>query len=697
MQLPGPDTSVVELRVPGADPPSPEAVVGGAATVDVAGDGVGRLLRPADRLLRPAPGPVLSTTGRTVPRTVEGYSWSAMAPGRTARVCWALLLPFTLVNAAHWMLPSGRWTRSMRTLLRTVALLLTMMFAAQLTLAGQQLPAARGVTGALPVITAVIVVVIAMHRLAIVRWSAPVTGGDDTGAGVALTGDPDAAGLRALHTATALATVAVLAASDLGLRWLPHPASIVTGIGVLLAATVTLTALLLLPAARAAAPRWRQLPRELRPWAGGWAAAPVLVSAGLLGTGLGAALAFAAQGLAGPGLAVSSAVPLPSWYRPLLQGWGAAGLLVLATSALVAVAALALPMRRGATPAELRMLHDGEMPHGVPGAWRRVALLHRHGHRLVAGATAALLPACVLGWLGAAAGLVAEGPVPDGLVVTGLIVLAAVVALAAAGPLRHAGGTSRIAVVLELMSCWPRGSHPIVPPCPAPKAVPDLVARAETHLADPGARVVLAGQGYGAVLATAAAVQLVHRLSTADRERLGLLTAGAPLQWAYARGFPDVLPHDAAAALAGALQGRWRALCRGTDPAGSATTTWRRQVFDQRLLGTGLRADGTAGALPVARRGTHGAVVLGGEHWLPDPQRGPVEGRRWHSGVLGEADYPSDPEWDAAVALAAGLVTPAPTTPPTARQRRRPVMRTPATNPTRASSPFRSAGAARNL
>lgn len=661
MPLPGPDTYVVELRVPGTASPSPEAVVGGMAAVDVAGDGVGRLLRPADRLLRPAPGPVLSTGGRPVPRTIEGYCWAAMPPRGVARVGWALLLPFTMANAAHWMLPPGNSAGlgvSLRTLLRVCALLLTMMLAAQLTIAGQQLPLARGLPGLLPAVVAVL----AMHRLSRVRWTAPAVESGGTGIGAGLTGDPDAAALRALHTTAALATVTMLAAGGLGVgpRWLPAPTTTVTAVGVLLAATVTLAALLLVPAARAAAPRWRTLPRGLRPWVGGWTAAPVLALAGLLGAGLGAGLTLAARELAGPG-----GWPLPTWYRPLLEGWGATAVLLV-----VAAPALALRvrsrLRHDGTAPELRALHGAAIPEGVPAAWRRAAVLHRAGHRLMVGTTGLLVLACGLTSLGSIDGpvgidTVAGGLITDGLVVIGLVALAtAAVAVAAATT-----GTSRLAIVLELLSCWPRESHPMVPPCPALKAVPELVARAETHLADPGARVVLAGQGYGSVLATVAATRLTQRLSSNDRERLGLVTAGAPLQWAYARAFPAVVPPQAAAGLAGALQGRWRAMCRGTDPGGSAVTTWSRQLFDDRLLGAGLRPDGTSGALPAARQGTHGALVLGGDHWLPDPQHGPVGGRRWRAGVLGAADYTCDPEWEAAVALAAGLVTTVATSHPT--------------------------------
>src|SRR5687768_15164232 len=82
---PGPDTRVVELRVHGVMGTPPEALVSAAAAVDVAGDGVGRIVQPADRLLRPAPGPMLRAEGQSIPRTVEGYSWGGMTSGGAAK------------------------------------------------------------------------------------------------------------------------------------------------------------------------------------------------------------------------------------------------------------------------------------------------------------------------------------------------------------------------------------------------------------------------------------------------------------------------------------------------------------------------------------------------------------------------------------------------------------------------------------
>src|SRR6202012_1693364 len=103
--IPGPDTRVIELRIHGVRTTSPESLVDAVAAVDVAGDGAGRVVRPADRLRRPAPGPVLNADGRPLPRTLEGYVWGGLTSGGAAKAVWALLFPFSLANVSSWMLP----------------------------------------------------------------------------------------------------------------------------------------------------------------------------------------------------------------------------------------------------------------------------------------------------------------------------------------------------------------------------------------------------------------------------------------------------------------------------------------------------------------------------------------------------------------------------------------------------------------
>jgi hypothetical protein len=147
----GAGTRVVELRVHGVMGTDAATLVTSVAAVDVAGDGVGRVVRPADRLLRPAPGPVLRAEGRSVPRVLEGYVWGAMTSGGWAKAAWALLFPFSLANMAHWMLPPlpagtrlGRPLLALnRALVRLAALLLTALMVTQLSVISVDLVATQ--------------------------------------------------------------------------------------------------------------------------------------------------------------------------------------------------------------------------------------------------------------------------------------------------------------------------------------------------------------------------------------------------------------------------------------------------------------------------------------------------------------------------------------------------------------------------
>jgi len=728
----GADTKVVELRVHGVPGNTPEALVDAVAAVDVAGDGVGRIVRPADRLRRPAPGPVLRTGTGPVPRIIEGYLWGDMTSGGLAKAAWALLLPFSLVNMAQWMLPPmsdrgvlGRalgW--SLRALVRLAALTLTMLMITQVAVISldliaqqwldrvDQLSAVRGPIGVLPVIG----VTGALHLLSAVDWrvsaSARTGFGRQSPLGSRVVADPNAPALHAVHFTAALGIVAVLAtggpfrpavsgavtvvwvssmtliglsvlitvlldAPDEG-RWFRPPlrramagAALVVAVAAavfvplpggnhhlagtdptvqavaaVLAAICVVFSLLLIPAALLSRRGWAMLPVTLRPWAGGWMAAPVLVIAGLLGGGFGAGVAITVQ------QAVRDVpLQLPEGYRYVTLLWGASAVLV-AVAAIVG-AAVVLMTRRG-IGAELTLLHENRPRDAqlAASAWRRAELGHRHLHHLVLGLAVVLSVGAVLSlalqlpdfalpaWAQPLSGL---GVTALGALAIGLL---RIVYLASNRPdtARHLG------VLADLACFWPRDAHPIVPPCYALKVVPEVVARAAQHLADPSTRVVLTGHSQGSVLMAVAAARLLDTLPAADQERVGLVTAGSPLQWAYSRAFPAVLAHSSLAQLSDRLGERWRSLCRGTDPLGGAVTTWGRQVFHGKLLGIGF-----TGPLPPATRGRNGALVLGNEHWLPDPQAGPVPGRQWHPGVLRHRDYTSDPEWDRAVALAAGL------------------------------------------
>ncbi|HEY3610175.1 MAG TPA: hypothetical protein VGL06_21925 [Pseudonocardiaceae bacterium] len=768
MLIPGPDTRVVELRVHGIQGTTPAALVDAVAAVDVAGDGAGRIVRPADRLRRPAPGAVLKADGRPLARTLEGYVWSGLTSGGWARAIRALLFPFSLANVSSWMLPpvpSGNRVAAglgmcCRALLRLAGVLLTVLLVVQLTAVSLDLVATqclapgtrclgvvpgwlragaaiRPIVGIVPLLLMVRV----LGGVSRVNWTAAADqpAPRDTAParklarlpGADRIADPDAPALRTLHLTAALAaigmtalggpggpsrggfavvswpvSVALLLAGLAGALvfgdptdsrpdrsgWLlgflsPVPRRILLTVAVLVVATVPVATprlgttlpgtdpmltvvtialagtclalgVLLVPAALLGRPAWAALPAELRPWAGGWLAAPVLTLAALLGGGFGAVVAITVrQALGGLPLA------LPHGYAFLTLWWGIAA--ALGAAALVGVGGYlgARRLVRGPrVPPEVTLLHAGRPADAKAAgpAWRLACWERRHAHHVLLTATAVL----ALGAAGSAAPWLRGAPPPAWtrpLSAVGLMVLAILAAallrevyVAARRPdaVRHLGGLS------DLACFWPRESHPIVPPCYALKVVPELAARAADYLAEPNTRVVLAAHGQGTVIAAATATRLLAGLASQDARRVGVVMAGSPLQWAGPRAFPAVVPHDGLVELFGDLSGRWRTLARGTDVTGGGLTTWERQVFDGRLIGVGFRDDGTSGALAPAVAGPTGALVLGGDHWLPDPQRGPFPGRRWASGVLRHDDYYSDPEWDRAVACAAGMESP---------------------------------------
>ncbi|WP_344420549.1 hypothetical protein [Amycolatopsis minnesotensis] len=762
--MPGPDTRIAELRVPGLTGTSGESLLDTVSTVEVAGDELGKVIRPSDRLRRPAPGPVVQALGRAIPRTLEGYLWSGMTSGGAAKATWALLFPFSLANVAQWMLPPARrGSRTaavlgalLRRLLRIASLLLTMLLVSQFAVVTLDLVAVQcltpgadclswvpdGLRTAAPVRTLagfgpLLVVIFVLHRISSADWK--VRSESPAAPGGGLPGDDlraahDVGVLRCLHTVVALASVALLtlggpfrvpgntgnttdavcwyatlamialplviagipgettrarllgkwgrravialAFADVVLvavRHTPLPPGLsgsgltgpgtpsgidgtVEALGASLVVVWLLFALLLVPAALLARPAWRALPKRLRPWAGGWAAAPVLALAGLLGGGFGAGLAGAVRQLVG-----DDDLKLPDSYQLVTVLWGA-GFLLAALLALIGFA-VALPLRRRSRgiPAIVRLMetrpHDEQV---AAKAWARSAWERRHLHRIAL--------AVSLGMAAGAAGLIVlrivDGKVPgwlEPLSAAGVVTLGAL----AAGLLRvvytaakSPGRSRHLGALADLVCFWPRTAHPTVPPCYALKVVPDLAARAREHLAEPSTRVVLAGHNLGGLLATVTAARLTHVLTPEELSRVGLVTAGAPLQWGYQRAFPAVLPLESLSDLYGALEGRWRGLARGTDIFGGGVTTWRHQVVTDKLVGVGYLPDGGIGPLPAAEPAPTGALVLGGDHWLPDPLPPSTGNRRWAAGVLRHLDYVVDPEWDRAVAMAAGLERP---------------------------------------
>lgn len=83
-----PQVGVTEIRVHGVGGTAPEALLDQTGTRQVAGDDTAGLFRGA------IPDPT---------RTVEAYSWGGLTARSRSRAFWVLLLPFSLINLAGWM------------------------------------------------------------------------------------------------------------------------------------------------------------------------------------------------------------------------------------------------------------------------------------------------------------------------------------------------------------------------------------------------------------------------------------------------------------------------------------------------------------------------------------------------------------------------------------------------------------------
>ncbi|WP_405568098.1 hypothetical protein [Streptomyces sp. NBC_01167] len=119
----------LELLVHGVGGATPQDMLGDPRTVRVSGDekaAVFRRTEDEEAEHRPE-----LYVDRPIP---EAYCWSNLTSGNSARALWLLLLPFMVVNLAHWMRPRARGrrrtTRTYGVLVRLLALSLTVLLTA---------------------------------------------------------------------------------------------------------------------------------------------------------------------------------------------------------------------------------------------------------------------------------------------------------------------------------------------------------------------------------------------------------------------------------------------------------------------------------------------------------------------------------------------------------------------------------------
>ncbi|MGX1543327.1 hypothetical protein [Streptomyces adustus] len=119
----------LELLVHGVGGATPEKMLNDPRTVRITGDDTAAVYRRAEDVDAER-GPVDRRSG-PVP---EAYVWSNLTSGDGTRALWLLLLPFMVVNLAHWMRPGARGRpRAVRLyglLVRLAALTLTVLLVA---------------------------------------------------------------------------------------------------------------------------------------------------------------------------------------------------------------------------------------------------------------------------------------------------------------------------------------------------------------------------------------------------------------------------------------------------------------------------------------------------------------------------------------------------------------------------------------
>ncbi|MGV9632019.1 hypothetical protein [Streptomyces sp. NPDC003487] len=122
-------TTALELLVHGVGGATPEHMLGDPRTERITGDDTAAIFRRADDVdAERRPG---DHQGKPVP---EAYVWCNLTSGNGTRALWLLLLPFMVVNLAHWMRPTAhgrrRTVRLYGLLVRLTGLTLTVLLVA---------------------------------------------------------------------------------------------------------------------------------------------------------------------------------------------------------------------------------------------------------------------------------------------------------------------------------------------------------------------------------------------------------------------------------------------------------------------------------------------------------------------------------------------------------------------------------------
>lgn len=229
------------------------------------------------------------------------------------------------------------------------------------------------------------------------------------------------------------------------------------------------------------------------------------------------------------------------------------------------------------------------------------------------------------------------------------------------------GGSARrgVNVVWDVVSFWPRSTHPFVPAAYSQRAVPDLEARIRWHLKraepGPGRRLVLCGHSQGSLLSFATLLRLAASPRPEDDGligEVGLVTFGSQLQVMFSRGFPAYVNHTAITRLHQQLGGAWRNLYRGTDQLAGPVLSW-----DHRRCPDWIgRPDGQQPAAAPPPLAPPGRQQFGPDWRLLDPPI-PADPDLDENALLGlrrHGEYWLDQAWPAALQVVRSVERAAP-------------------------------------
>ena len=484
---------------------------------------------------------------------------------------------------------------------------------------------------------------------------------------------------------------------------LPGSDDVVSLTMIALGGTVVLIVVALVLALISRSDHHRDIPSPFRPYLLGGFAAPITILGSLLGAGLGAGYTYIVAGcLSGKCSAVfshrygaNSPLRLPAAYESLSQLWAVTGIVIVAGILALAAAFLTAAARAAKgfwVPSHLR---PAGIVQGSPKEfgqrfkialtwqlprWRVLSARLLTGLSVVIAIAAALCLEAqwataqtpLLGRLrflldreflarpASALGLETHRPFLAGVgayVVTVFTIAFLVMVYNAA---RRPNAGRALGILWDLASYWPRAAHPFVPPCYAQKAVPDLLERAHRYIED-GNKVVLSAHSQGSLITIAVALRMkiLHKDSCAN---LGLVMAGSQLQWAYPRAFPAVVDLDAYQRVLDFLNGRWYVLVRGTDPLGGPVLSWNLRESGGELTAGVVAGRGQLGEedRQVVCAGGPGLWIAGNDWWISDPRSSAVANCGFALPVIDLSlrthfGYWSHPQWDHAVAYAAGI------------------------------------------